>query len=146
MLSPIQRVSVQILNTLQDLGKERKFGRPFINGPPNHHSFQLRIRLSGHKIAAIGWKRLTRVLGINADLTALQLFLIFPGEYQFSEERGTMTFFEGTDDLTGEVIEVFVSGRDIAEMPPLDRYSSCFCMAACNLVTSIAAAPFSVDS
>ena len=29
-----------------------------------------------------------------------------------------MTFFEGTDDLTGEVIEVFVSGRDIAELPP----------------------------
>ncbi len=124
MLSPIQRVSVQILNTLQDLGKERKFGRPFINGPPNHHSFQLRIRLSGHKIAAIGWKRLTRVLGINADLTALQLFLIFPGEYQFSEERGTMTFFEGTDDLTGEVIEVFVSGRDIAEMPPAGQVPS----------------------
>ena len=49
-----------------------------------------------------------------------------------------MTFFEGMDDLTGEVIERFVSG--------LDRYSSCFCMAACNLVTSIAAAPFSVDS
>ena len=92
MLSPIQRVSVQILNALQDSGKEREFGRPFINGPPNHHSFQLRVWLSGHKIAAIGRKRLTRVLGINTDLTALQLFLIFPGEYQFSEERGTMTF------------------------------------------------------
>ena len=65
MLSPIQRVSVQLFNALQNFGKEREFGRPFINGPPNHHSFQLRIRL-------------TRVLGINADLTALQLFLIFP--------------------------------------------------------------------
>lgn len=29
-----------------------------------------------------------------------------------------MTFFECTDDLTGEVIEVFVPCRDIAEMPP----------------------------
>ena len=92
MLSPIQRVSVQIFNALQDFGKEREFGRPFIDGPLNHHSFQLRVWLSGHKIAAIGRKRLTRVLGINTDLTALQLFLIFPGEYQFSEERGTMTF------------------------------------------------------
>lgn len=78
MLSPIQRVSVQIFNALQDFGKEREFGRPFIDDPPNHHSFQLCIRLSGHKIAAISRKRLTRVLGINADLTALQLFLIFP--------------------------------------------------------------------
>lgn len=118
MLSPIQRVSVQSFNALQDSGKEREFGRPFINAPPNHHSLQLRIRLSGHKIAAIGWKRLTRVLGINAGLTALQFFLIFPGEYQFPEERGTMTFFECMDDLTGDVIERFVSGRDIAEVPP----------------------------
>ena len=29
-----------------------------------------------------------------------------------------MTFLEGTDDLTGEVIERYVSCRDIAEMPP----------------------------
>lgn len=118
MLSPIQRVSVQIFNALQDFGKEREFGRPFIDGPLNHHRFQLRIRLSGHKIAAIGRKRLTRVLGVNTNLVTLQFFLIFPGEYQFSEERGTMTFFEGTDDLTGEVIERYVSCRDIAEMPP----------------------------
>lgn len=61
---------------------------------------------------------MTRVLGINADFVAFQLFLIVPGEYQLSKNRGIMALFECLDDFTGEVIERFVSGRDIVEMPP----------------------------